>query len=158
MSNTYTITDLTNTAITNTGAVSGTYTPGTTVGGTVTLNSGIGTGGSSQIYTTNGTNGFNWATTSTQFNNSNGKPIMTVPTGKNELVLEQDATLSVKGNLVINGQDLEERLKIIERVLMIPQRDADMETKYPSLKKKFDDYINSLEKYKTFERIKGKDE
>jgi len=64
-------------------------------------------------------------------------------------------TLEVKGNVVINGLDLEERLKTIEKVLAIPQRDATMEAKYPSLKKKFDDYINALEKYKTFERIKG---
>lgn len=65
------------------------------------------------------------------------------------------ASLDVKGKVVINGLDLEERLKTIERVLMIPERDATMETKYPSLKKKFDEYINTLEKYKTFERIKG---
>jgi hypothetical protein len=38
---------------------------------------------------------------------------------------------------------------------MIPERDATMEAKYPILKKKFDEYINTLEKYKTFERIKG---
>jgi hypothetical protein len=38
---------------------------------------------------------------------------------------------------------------------MIPKRDATLEDKYPSLKKKFDDYINTLEKYQTFEHIKG---
>ena len=38
---------------------------------------------------------------------------------------------------------------------MIPERDAIMEAKYPSLKKKYDEYINALEKYRTFERIKG---
>lgn len=65
------------------------------------------------------------------------------------------ASLEVKGNVVINGLDLEERLKTIEKVLAIPERDATMEAKYPSLKKKFDEYINALEKYKTFERIKG---
>jgi hypothetical protein len=71
--------------------------------------------------------------------------------------LEKDSTLNVKGNVVINGIDLEERLKTIERVLAIPERDAIIEAKYPSLKKKFDEYINSLEKYRTFERIKGND-
>ena len=65
------------------------------------------------------------------------------------------ATMEVKGTVVINGLDLEERLKTIEKVLCIPERDATMEAKYPSLKKKFDEYITALEKYKTFERIKG---
>jgi hypothetical protein len=65
------------------------------------------------------------------------------------------ATLEVKGKMVLNGQDLEERLKTIEKVLAIPERDVTLEAKYPSLKKKFDDYINALEKYKTFERVKG---
>jgi hypothetical protein len=105
-------------------------------------------------FLTSGVNGTSW-TNSTQFNNSNGKPIMTVPAGTDEIVLETDATLTVKGNVVINGLDLEERLKTIEKVLAIPERDATMEAKYPSLKKKFDDYINTLEKYRTFERIKG---
>lgn len=80
---------------------------------------------------------------------------MTVPNGEQTVVLEEKATLEVKGNVKINGIDLEERLKTIERVLAIPERDATMEAKYPSLKKKFDEYINTLEKYRTFERIKG---
>ena len=73
------------------------------------------------------------------------------------IVKNNPAALEVKGQLVLNGLDLEERLKTIEKVLAIPERDATMEAKYPSLKKKFDDYINSLEKYRTFERIKGED-
>lgn len=80
---------------------------------------------------------------------------MTVPNNGQTVILEDKATLEVKGTVKINGIDLEERLKTIERVLAIPERDAIMETKYPSLKKKFDEYINALEKYRTFERIKG---
>lgn len=125
----------------------GTITP-LTIGQVYTTNSTTGQ------FLTSGVNGTSW-TNSTQFNNSNGKPIMTVPAGTDEIVLETDATLTVKGNVVINGLDLEERLKTIEKVLAIPERDATMEAKYPSLKKKFDDYINTLEKYRTFERIKG---
>lgn len=68
---------------------------------------------------------------------------------------ENPASLEVKGKVIINGLDLEERLKTIEKVLAIPERDATMEAKYPSLKKKFDEYITALEKYKTFERVKG---
>jgi len=116
-----------------------------------------GSGGSGQVYTTNSTSGLSWATpnTQTQFNGGNGKPVMTMPSGTDEVILEKDATLEVKGKVKINGIDLEERLNIIERILMIPKRDATLEDKYPSLKKKFDDYINTLEKYQTFEHIKG---
>jgi hypothetical protein len=116
-----------------------------------------GSGSSGQVYTINGTSGLNWATTNTQtqFNGGNGKPVMTMPNGTDKVILENDATLEVKGKVKINGIDLEERLNIIERILMIPKRDATLEDKYPSLKKKFDDYINTLEKYQTFEHIKG---
>jgi hypothetical protein len=68
---------------------------------------------------------------------------------------ENPASLQVTGKVIINGLDLEERLKTIEKVLMIPERDATMETKYPSLKKKYDEYINALGKYRTFDAIKG---
>jgi hypothetical protein len=181
MTNTYTI----NPTISN--STINSILPGSTVGGTVTLNTGAGSAGNAstfggagnitlnggshiyttstngstgQIYTTNGTsNTFNWATPSqTQFNGGNGKPVMSMPHGKDEVVLEKDATLNIKGNVVINGFDLEERLKTIEKVLMIPERDVTMEAKYPSLKKKFDEYINALGKYRTFEAIKGNDE
>jgi hypothetical protein len=80
---------------------------------------------------------------------------MTIPADKQEVVLEKDATLTVKGNVVINGIDLEERLNTIEKVLYIPQRDATMEAKYPKLKKLHDQYMHELEKYKTWERVKG---
>jgi hypothetical protein len=111
-------------------------------------------------YSITGSNGYTTAIntaswTNTNFQSSNSKPVLTMPHGEEKMILEKGATLDVKGTVKINGIDLEERLSIIERVLMIPERDATMEGKYPSLKKKFDDYINTLEKYKTFERIKG---
>jgi predicted transcriptional regulator len=68
-----------------------------------------------------------------------------------------DASLTVKGKVMINGQDLEERLKTIEKVLMIPERDVTMEAKYPSLKKKYDEYIKELSKYRMWDTIKGDD-
>jgi hypothetical protein len=127
--------------------------------GTITLNTGAGVSGSSfgngQIYTTTGTGASNWATPSTQFNNSNGKPIMTVPVGKDEIVLEKDATLTVKGRVVINDRDLEERLTTMENLLQIPERDVKLESKHPKLKKLYDEYIHALAKYRTFEAIKG---
>ena len=66
--------------------------------------------------------------------------------------------LEVKGRMVINGVDLEERLKTIERVLTIPERDVKLEAKHPKLKKLYDEYINALAKYRTFEAIKGDDD
>ena len=111
-------------------------------------------------YSISGSNGYtntintaSWV--NTNFQSSNSKPVLTMPHGEEKMILEKDATLEVKGTVKINGLDLEERLNIIERVLMIPERDATIEAKYPSLKKKFDEYISTLEKYKTFERIKG---
>ena len=43
--------------------------------------------------------------------------------------------LEVKGRMVINGRDLEERLTTIEKVLQIPERDVILEKKHPKLKK-----------------------
>ena len=68
------------------------------------------------------------------------------------------ATIEVKGNMVINGVDLEERLKTIETVLQIPERDVILEKKHPKLKKLYDEYVNALAKYRTFEAIKGEDD
>lgn len=111
---------------------------------------GSGVAGSGQLLTTTGLNGTGWVTATASTN----PPTLTVADGVMK-VTGDPASLDVKGKVIINGLDLEERLKTIERVLMIPERDATMEAKYPSLKKKFDEYINTLEKYKTFERIKG---
>jgi len=65
--------------------------------------------------------------------------------------------LEVRGRMVINGRDLEERLNTIEKVLQIPERDAILEAKHPKLKALYDEYINALGKYRTFEAIKGED-
>jgi len=64
-------------------------------------------------------------------------------------------TIEVKGNMVINGRDLEERLETIEKVLQIPERDVKLEAKHPKLKKMHDDYIKELSKYRMWETIKG---
>ena len=150
--------------ITGAGSAGNASTFGST--GNITLNGGshiyatnttsLGGGSSGQFLTT-GLNGTSWTNPSTQFNNSNGKPIMTVPVGKDEIVLEKDATLTVKGKVVINDRDLEERLNTIEKVLQIPERDVKLEAKHPKLKKLYDEYINALGKYRTFESIKGND-
>lgn len=125
-----------------------------TTGSTITLNSGAGT---NSWLTSTGTSSA-WVSPNTTFTSTNGKAVMTMPYGEDKVVLEEKAALEVKGKVIMNGIDLEERLKTIEKVLMIPERDATMEAKYPSLKKKYDEYIAALGKYRTFEAIKGKDE
>jgi hypothetical protein len=109
--------------------------PPLTVGKVYTTNTTAGQ------FLTSGSNGTNWA-------NPND----------NVMIVKQDpASLEVKGRVVINGRDLEERLKTIEKVLMIPERDVILEKKYPKLKKLYDEYISALGKYRTFEAIKGDD-
>ena len=110
-----------------------------------------------QIYTNN--------TTSGQFLTSSGGNGMSWTTGTNSIPNEtirinqtNPPTIEVKGNMVINGVDLEERLRTIETVLQIPERDVKLEKKHPKLKKLYDDYINALGKYRTFEAIKGEDD
>jgi hypothetical protein len=108
-----------------------------------------------QVYTTNGTsgqfltsgsNGTTWANSTVGTN-----PALTIkPTNPPEL--------EVKGRMVINGRDLEERLDTIEKVLRIPERDVILEKKHPKLKKLYDEYIHALAKYRTFEAIKGDDD
>ena len=65
--------------------------------------------------------------------------------------------LDVRGRLIINGRDLEERLNTIEKVLEIPERDVKLERKHPKLRKLYEEYIHALAKYRTFDAIKGDD-
>jgi hypothetical protein len=101
-------------------------------------------GGAGQFLTSTGSNGTTWANP--------------VQVGDNILIAKNNPPeLEVKGRMVINGRDLEERLETIEKVLQIPERDVILERKHPKLKKLYDDYINALGKYRTFEAIKGDD-
>lgn len=72
-------------------------------------------------------------------------------------VSSEPASLEVKGKIIHNGQDLEERLTTIEKVLMIPERDVILEAKYPKLKKMYDEYIKELSKARMWEALKGED-
>jgi len=96
---------------------------------------------SGQFLTTNGSNGLSWTTTN--------------PVNDVMVVSNNPAGLEVKGRVVINGQDLEERLNTIEKVLQIPERDVKLEKKHPKLKKLYDEYMSALGKYRTWESIKG---
>ena len=95
---------------------------------------------------TAGSNGTSWTTTTAYQHPAD--TVMVVNQG-------DPPTLEVKGNMVINGRDLEERLNTIEKVLNIPERDVILEHKHPKLKELYDAYINALGKYRTFEAIKG---
>lgn len=110
-----------------------------TLTGTVTAG---GVGSSSTIYTT-GTNG--WITSP--------NPYDTVM----KISQTNPPELEVKGRMVLNGQDVEERLNTIEKVLQIPERDVKLEAKHPKLKELYDAYIHALGKYRTWDAIKGKD-
>jgi len=111
---------------------------------------------SSQLYVTNGTAG--------QFLTSAGTNGVTWASGttSTNTVMRVNQTnppsVDVKGRMVINGRDLEDRLDVIEKVLQIPERDVILEKKHPKLKKLYNEYINALGKYRTFEAIKGEDD
>jgi len=123
----------------------------TSSSGTVTLNAGAGTSG--QIFTTNTTTGIPYSNMSTSNNLFVTNPfdqVLTVRPADNNC-----PTVDIKGNLVINGRDLEERLNTIEKMLQIPERDVTLERKHPKIKKLYDEYIAALGKYRTFEAIKG---
>ena len=94
-------------------------------------------------FLTSGSNGTTWANSTVGTN-----PALTIKQ-------TNPPELEVKGRMVINGIDLEERLKTIEQVLTIPERDVKLEKKHPKLKKLYDEYIHALAKYRTFEAIKG---
>lgn len=130
-----------------------TYTIGNlTNNNTVTL-TGTGSSGSSITYATTATypviNGGTMMSNGTNYTWSTGATDTVVTVGQNP------ASLEVTGKIIHNGLDLEERLKTIETVLQIPERDFKLEKKYPKLKKMYDDYIKALGKYRTFEAIKG---
>jgi hypothetical protein len=127
------------------------------IGSTVNISPGYGAVPpqlSGQVYTTNttagqfltstGSNGMSWTTGTT-----------TTPYDAVLIANQNPASLEVKGRMVINGKDLEERLDTIEKVLQIPERDVKLEKKHPKLKKMYDEYITALGKYRTFEAIKG---
>jgi len=115
----------------------------TTVPSYITTTSGT----AGQFLTSAGSNGMTWTTGTTSVPNEAIRINQTNP-----------PTIEVKGNMVINGRDLEERLETIEKVLQIPERDVILEKKHPKLKELYDAYINALGKYRTFEAIKGEDD
>jgi len=106
---------------------------------------------SGQVYTTNNTGAFLTSTgNGTSWTNGT-----TVPNEALRINQTNPPSIDVKGRMVINGRDLEERLDTIEKVLQIPERDVILEKKHPKLKKLHDEYIKELSKYRMWETIKG---
>lgn len=103
----------------------------------------------------NGSYSASWITPNTQFSNAAGETIMTITKQDKNVIIEDEATLEVKGNIRINGQDLEERLNRIETLLHIPTRDVTIEERHPKLRMLFEEYMKELEKYRTWDRLKG---
>jgi hypothetical protein len=114
---------------------------GSTSGHVYTTNN---TGSSGQFLTSTGSNGTTWVTGTSA-----------IPNEVLKINQANPPELEVKGRMVLNGRDLEERLNTIEKVLQIPERDVILEKKHPKLKKLYDDYIAALGKYRTWNAIKG---
>ena len=104
-------------------------------------------GTAGQFLTSTRSNGTTWTTGTT-----------TTPYDAVLAANQNPASLEVKGRMIINGKDLEERLDTIEKVLQIPERDVKLEKKHPKLKKLYDEYIHALGKYRTFDALKGDNE
>lgn len=83
---------------------------------------------------------------STTFGDNNGTSIMEISSN--------EKSMKVNGKLVINGEDIDERLTRIEDMLHIPRRDIILEEKYEKLKMLWKEYTDTLDAIKTWETIK----
>lgn len=111
----------------------------------------VGTNGT--ILTASGTNA-TWSNPGANFTSGvSNKPIMSIPYNSDEVIIEPAAALNVKGKVIINGENLEDRLERIETLLNIPTRDIEMEKDFPKLKQLWEEYNSELEKYKTWKRL-----
>ena len=88
----------------------------------------------------------NTITPATTFKNSIGETVLELPAN--------EATMKVNGKLILNDENIDERLKRIEDMLHIPHRNVIMEQKYDKLKKLWEEYNETLEAIKTWETIK----
>ena len=98
-----------------------------------------------------GSSSYTWAqtssiTTSTRFTNINGTSLLELPSDGN--------AVKINGELIINEENIDDRLKRIEDLLHIPQRDVIMERKYNKLKQLWQEYTETLEAIKTWETVK----
>lgn len=78
---------------------------------------------------------------------------ITSSTGSCSLSLDQ-SSIKCTGNLIVNGEDISERIKRIEERLHIPSRNVILEEKYQKLKDIWIEYTETLNAIKTWETIK----
>ena len=64
-----------------------------------------------------------------------------------------ESALNVSKDIFLRDESLSERLERIETMLNIPTRDIDMETKHPRLKQLFEEYMQELDKLKTWKKL-----
>jgi hypothetical protein len=63
--------------------------------------------------------------------------------------------LKVSGDLELNGESIDTRLRRIEERLHIPHRNVKLEEQYENLKKIYQEYEDTIAAIKTWEAIKG---
>jgi hypothetical protein len=71
-----------------------------------------------------------------------------------EIDIAQAKTMQIDIPLVVQGRDVMKELDEMRDVLMLLNRDVDMEAKYPKLKEIKDEYEAQLAKYTTFDILK----
>lgn len=89
-------------------------------------------------------------------------PNISIFTGTSDLWIASDSTSSIY-NSTYNPTDLhlielQKQIKEMREMLLMLNRDNVLEEKYPKLKECADEYHRLLEKYKTFEILKGTSE
>ena len=57
-----------------------------------------------------------------------------------------DNSISIDGDVNIKGRDLEERLRTIEQILGLPDRDIELEKKHPHLTEMYNDHVGIIMK------------
>jgi hypothetical protein len=85
------------------------------------------------------------------FTTSGGTPVFTLSDGP------PTTSLSIKGDIVMNGESLEDRLARIENMLFIPQRKLALEQKYEILRNAWLAYQEAADACKNWELLKGDD-
>ena len=85
-----------------------------------------------------------------------GQTALSVESQTNALHVSGRAVFK-KEVILSNGQDLEERLELIEQRLNIPSRDVKLEAKYERLRELAEQYKEELERCRTWEALKKED-
>ena len=85
-----------------------------------------------------------------------GQTALSVESQTNALHVSGRAVFE-KEVILSNGQDLEERLELIEQRLNIPTRDVKLEAKYERLRELAEQYQEELERCRTWEALKKED-